>query len=219
MHSSKIIYLIVLLEFFIMPIDAHATEVNVVGLFPGKALVEINRGKPRMMTEGQKIDDVRLVSADSSGAVVDVAGKRHNIPLGQSASGGAQLSSSNGSGSVVLTADGRGQYFTTGSINGASTRFVVDTGATSVALSGADAQKLGLDYKKGRRGMTSTANGVAPMYVITADKVSVGDITLHQVEVSVIEGTGLPITLLGMSFLNRLEIKQDGGKMILTKRY
>jgi aspartyl protease family protein len=182
-------------------------------------LVEIDRGNPRMMVEGQKIDDVRLISADSKGAVIEIGNKRHNILLGQSTSNGSAKSSSSGAGSIVLTADNRGHYYTTGSINGAATRFVVDTGATSVALSSDEAQRLGLDYKKGRRGMSSTANGVAPMYVMKADKVSIGDITLHQVEVSVIEGAGLPITLLGMSFLNRLEIKQDGGQMTLTKRY
>jgi aspartyl protease family protein len=218
-QTMKAIYLFVFIELFFASLSAFATDVNVVGLFPGKALVEIDRGMPRMMTEGQKIDDVRLVSADSNGAVIEIAGKRHNIPLGQSASNGNTKPVSGGAGSIVLTADTRGHYYTAGSINGASTRFVVDTGATSVALGSAEAQRLGLDYKKGRRGMTSTANGVAPMYVMKADKVSIGDITLHQVEVSVIEGAGLPITLLGMSFLNRLEMKQDGGQMTLTKRY
>jgi aspartyl protease family protein len=215
----KIHYLFVFIQLFLHSVSALATDVNVVGLFAGKALVEIDRGAPRMMVEGQKIDDVRLVSADSKGAVIEIAGKRHNIPLGQSVSNGSTKPASSGAGSVVLTADTRGHYYTTGSINGASTRFVVDTGATSIALSSDEAQRLGLDYKKGRRGMSSTANGVAPMYVIKADKVSIGDITLHQVEVSVIEGAGLPITLLGMSFLNRLEMKQDGGQMTLTKRY
>ncbi|MGB8337440.1 MAG: TIGR02281 family clan AA aspartic protease [Burkholderiales bacterium] len=219
MSKIKGSYLFIFIELFIGPGMAFATDVNVVGLFAGKALVEIDRGTPRMMTEGQKIDDVRLVSADSKGAVIEIGGKRHDIPLGQSASNGSGKQSVGGTGALVLTADGRGHYYTTGSINGATTRFVVDTGATSVALSSDEAKRMGLDYTKGRRGMTSTANGVAPMYAMKADKVSVGDITLHNVEVSVIEGAGLPITLLGMSFLNRLEIKQDGGKMTLTKRY
>jgi aspartyl protease family protein len=218
MNKTKAFYLFVLINiFYIAPV--FATDVNVVGLFPGKALVEIDRTNPRMMSEGQKIDDVRLVSADSNGAVIEIGGKRHNIPLGQSASGGSAKQSASGTGTIVLTADNRGHYYTTGSINGATTRFVVDTGATSVALGSDEAQRLGIDYKKGRRGMTSTANGLAPMYSVKADKVSIGDITLHQVEVSVIEGAGLPISLLGMSFLNRLEMKQDSGRMTLTKRY
>lgn len=219
MKTMKTSYLFVLIHVLFASASALATDVNVVGLFAGKALVEIDRGTPRIMVEGQKIDDVRLVSADSKGAVLEIGGKQHNIPLGQSASNGNAKQTSSGNGSVVLTADTRGNYYTTGSINGATTRFVVDTGATSVAMSSDEAQRLGLDYKKGRRGMTSTANGVAPTYVMKADKVSIGDITLHQVEVSVIEGAGLPITLLGMSFLNRLEMKQDNGRMTLTKRY
>jgi aspartyl protease family protein len=218
-QKNKIVYLFVFIQFLFISLRSQATDVNVVGLFPGKALVEIDRGNPRTMSEGQKIDDIKLISANSNSAVIDIAGKRHNISLGQSASGGSAKHNGSGAGSIVLTADNRGHYHSIGSINGAATRFLVDTGATSVAIGSAEAQRLGLDYKKGRAGVASTANGTAPMYIMLADKVSVGDITLHQVEVSVIEGAGLPITLLGMSFLNRLEMKQDSGKMTLTKRY
>ncbi len=217
-QKNKLSYLFVFIQ-LICVASALAVDVNVVGLFQGKALVEIDRGNPRMMTEGQKIDDIILISANSAGAVIEITGKRHAIGLGQSASGGGAKQTAGGAGSIVLTADSRGHYYSTGAINGATTRFLLDTGATSVAMSGAEAARLGLDYKKGQPGMASTANGVAPMYIIVADKVSVGDITLHQVEVSVVEGAGLPITLLGMSFLNRVEMKQNGGKMTLTKRY
>ncbi|HEX8963083.1 MAG TPA: retropepsin-like aspartic protease, partial [Rhodocyclaceae bacterium] len=94
----------------------------------------------------------------------------------------------------------------------------VDTGATFVALSAADAARAGIDYRKGEQGAISTANGVVRAWRVPGATVSLGDITLHQVEVSVTE-SGLPIGLLGMSFLNRLEMKRDGDTMTLKKRF
>jgi aspartyl protease family protein len=95
---------------------------------------------------------------------------------------------------------------------------VVDTGATLVALPAADAIRLGIDYKKGQPAFSSTANGVAPIYLVKLDRVKVGDIELTQVEGSVHEG-GLPIGLLGMSFLNRTEMRREGQHMTLIKRF
>ena len=78
--------------------------------------------------------------------------------------------------------------------------------------------RLGLDYRKGRRGMTNTANGRVPVYGVTLDRIRVGDIELSSVEAVVIE-QGLDITLLGMSFLNRVEMRRDGQTMTLMRRF
>ena len=98
-------------------------------------------------------------------------------------------------------------------------RFLVDTGATYVSLPAADAQRLGLDYRKGVRGYTNTANGPAAVYRIMLDTVTLGDITLYNVTASVHEGQGLDIALLGNSFLNRTEMRREGQQLTLTKRY
>lgn len=195
-----------------------AANVSVTGLFTGKAMISLDGGTPRMVSAGQSIDGVKLISADSSAAVLEIDGKRKTLGLGQGVSAGGG-SSSSGSQTVVLTANSQGHFVTTGTINGASTRFVVDTGATYVSMSSAEARRLGLDYTKGERGAMSTANGTVPAYKVTLNTVRVGEISMNQVDAAVIEGGSPPVTLLGMSFLNRVEMKRDGDSMTLRKRY
>lgn len=196
---------------------AFAADVSITGLFAGKAMISLNGGTPRMVSVGQNIDGVKLISADSSAAVLEIDGKRRTLGLGQGVSVGG--GSSSGSQTVILTANSQGHFVTTGTINGASTRFVVDTGATFVSMSSAEARRLGVDYTKGERGAMSTANGTVPAYKVTLNTVRVGDITMNQVDAAVIEGGSPPVTLLGMSFLNRVEMKRDGDSMTLRKRY
>lgn len=193
-----------------------ATEVNVVGLFNGKAMISVDGARPQMLSAGQtSAQGVKLIGADSREAVLEIDGKRKTLGMGQSLSYAA---SSGGAGkSVALSADGRGHFFTQGSVNGAVTRFMVDTGATYVSLSGAEARRLGIDYQKGERGMMSTANGAVPAYRITLNTVKIGDVSVNQVQASVHEAP-MEITLLGMSFLNRVEMRRQGNTLTLTKK-
>jgi aspartyl protease family protein len=112
----------------------------------------------------------------------------------------------------------RGHFVTDGAVNGSPTRFLVDTGATMVAIPAADAVRLGIDYRKGQRGMTKTAGGMVQVYRVRFDTVKLGGIELTSVEGIVIE-QGLDIALLGMSFLNRVEMKRDGQTMTLIRRF
>jgi aspartyl protease family protein len=64
-----------------------------------------------------------------------------------------------------------------------------------------------------------TANGTAIAYKVTLDTVRVGDIAINNVDAVVLEGGQLPFALLGMSFLNRMEMKREGQVMILTRRF
>jgi aspartyl protease family protein len=195
---------------------AAATDVNVVGLFGAKAVVSINGGEPRTMGIGQKSPEgVTLVAVDRESATFEIDGRRRTLKMGQAyASAGA----ASGSGSVTLKADGRGHFVTSGQVNGGSVRFLVDTGATLVALPAADAKRLGLNYIGGERAIAQTAGGPTPAYRVKLDTVRVGDITLHAVDAMIFE-SGLPIALLGMSFLNRTEMKRDGETMVLIKRF
>jgi aspartyl protease family protein len=196
---------------------AHATDLNVVGLFPGKALVSINGGQPRTLSAGQRTEEgVILVSSDRDSATFDVDGKRRVLKLGQHHS----LPSANPSNqTVTLAADSRGHFFVNGQVNGAQVRFLVDTGATWVALSSADAARLAIDYRKGEQNLMNTANGIASAYKVKLDSVRVGDITLNNVDAVVMEGSGPGIALLGMSFLNRMEMRRNGETMVLTKKF
>jgi aspartyl protease family protein len=196
---------------------AHAVDIDVVGLFPGKAVVVINGGSPRTLTVGQTTSEgVRLVRADSNEAEFEIAGKRQIMGMGRGRFGGAMSSDSP---SATLYADGNGHFFSQGTINGVAVHFLVDTGATSVAMNSRDAARIGLDYRNGPRLRVSTANGVVNVRGVRLDTVRIGAITLHNVEAIVHEGDSPPIVLIGMSVLNRLEMKRDGGMMTLTKRF
>lgn len=199
-----------------MAFPAFATDVNVIGLFNGKAVVVIDRGAPKTLSVGDSIGAVKLLSADSKGAVLEVDGKRETLGMGQHFESAAQTGSR---ASVTLAPDPRGHFLADGSVNGAHVRFLVDTGATMVSLPAAEATRLGIDYRRGQRGMSQTAAGPAPVYRVMLDSVSVGDVTVLNVEGLVHEGPGLEVALLGMSFLNRMEMRRDGTNLVLVKRY
>src|SRR5665213_2009406 len=155
----------------------QATDVNVIGLFPGKALVVINHGAPRTLSVGQRsAEGVLLISSSSKGAVLEIDGKREALEMGQHVETAAQSSSRP---TVTLPADSRGQFYANGTVNGAHERFMVDTGATSILLPAADAARLGVDYRRGEHWQIQTANGNAPAYHVVLDSVTLGDITLH----------------------------------------
>lgn len=194
---------------------AWAASVTVVGLFKDKAIVSIDGSKPRTLSVGQASGGVRLVAADSESASFDVDGKRRVLTMGQSFAGGAAMGERR---SVSLTADARGHFSAAGSLNGYTLNFLVDTGATTIAISAAEARRIGLDYKAGQRVGASTAGGVVPAWRVTFNSVKVGSIALNHVEGLVVE-SGLDVALLGMSFLNRMEMKRDGQTMTLTQRY
>lgn len=112
-----------------------------------------------------------------------------------------------------------GHFFTSGSINGGPVNFMIDTGASMVAISVADARRMGINYLHGTPGYTMTANGRATTYLMKFDEVKVGDIVLHNVDGAIVDGLGMPMALLGMSFLNRTDIQRDGNTMSLRQRF
>jgi aspartyl protease family protein len=200
----------------LFPTPVWATDVGVIGLFPGKAVVVIDGGAPRVLTAGQKpVDGVALLSTDRETATLLIDGQKKTLRIGQHQGGAAAPSAQ----SATLTADSQGHFVADGQINGGSIRFLVDTGATAVSLSSADASRLGIDYRKGQPGLMGTANGAAVAYKVKLDSVRVGDITVNNVDAAVLEGNQMPFALLGMSFLNRTDMKRAGQTMVLIKRF
>jgi len=174
----------------------------------------IDGGAPRTLRVGREMAGVKLISVESESAVVEVAGVRRTLARGQHASA---VTSSNRQ-TVTLSADTRGHFVAMGAVNDRPVQFVVDTGATIVALPAADAVRVGLDYRKGEVGVTRTAGGVVPVYKVRLEKVRLGSIELSGVDGVVIE-KGLEIALLGMSFLSRVDMRHEGQLMTLTRRY
>ncbi len=197
--------------------SASAQSVSMSGSLGSNALLIID-GKPRNVAVGTIVAGVKLVSVSGNDAVVEVAGKRLTLHIG-----GAQVNlggqQSEGSGKqIVLTADGAGHFFTAGTINGKTVRFVVDTGATTVAMSQDEADRLGLDYKNGSRGLSRTANGVAPFYRTSLTSLRIGDVQVYNVE-AIVSPASMPFILLGNSYLTRFQMKRENDVMTLDLRY
>jgi len=193
------------------------TQVNIVGLFSNKAVLIINGGKPKTLSVGQASDGVKLIAADSQTATLQIEGNTKLLGMGQAASVAGK--SSSGSASAVLYANSQGHFVSDCQINGASLKFILDTGATSVALNSGDAKFANIDYKRGEPMQVSTANGVVTAYRVTIATLKIGSITLNQVEASVLEGGSPPLVLLGMSALNRMDMKREDIALTLTKKY
>ena len=193
-----------------------AAEVGLAGVFPGKALLTINGGAPRTVSVGARTEEgVLVVAVDRETATLEIGGKKKVLRVGQNV---AAQTSSGGPQTAVLTANAQGHFLTTGLVNGSSVRFLVDTGASMVALGALQAKRLGLDPTRGEQIVVNTANGQVVAARVKLDMVKVGEIVVHGVD-AMVHPTDLPFALLGMSFLNRMEMQRDGDTMTLKKRY
>jgi aspartyl protease family protein len=195
---------------------AGATDVVVSGLFTNKAVVQIDGGPLRTLAVGQATPEgVRLVSVERESAAFEIDGKRTVLGIGQARIARSEPAAQ----SATLVADTAGHFAADGKVNGQSIRFIVDTGATITAIPAAEARRLGIDVAKGQSVLLRTANGTARGRQVKLDVVSLGGVTLYGVEAVVMEGDGLAMPLLGMSFLNRMDMKREGSVLTLTKRY
>jgi aspartyl protease family protein len=198
------------------PFIACGADVGLAGVFSGKALLTIDGGAARVVAVGMKTSEgVSVVAVDGDTATIEIDGKRRVLHVGQNV---AEQPAGAGPASVALTADTQGHFYTNGYINGASVRFLVDTGATMVAIGAGDARRLGVDPAKGVRGVSNTANGPVAVSLVKLNSVRVGDVVMNNVDATV-HAHDLPVTLLGMSFLNRMEMQRNGDTMTLIKRY
>ncbi|RYX88438.1 MAG: TIGR02281 family clan AA aspartic protease, partial [Comamonadaceae bacterium] len=119
---------------------------------------------------------------------------------------------------IVLPAASGGHFMAQGSINGAATNFMVDTGATAVAMSVDYANRMRVDYKAGQPVQMSTANGVTQGWRVKLHSVRIGDVEIFEVD-AVVTPQSMPFVLLGNSYLSRFQMQRDNDQMVLTRRY
>lgn len=195
---------------------ALAQALTLTGTFGNQAaIIAVDSGEPRTVRVGQKVGGATLVSIEGDRATIEVDGKRRQLVRGQTYSTAVNPNSRQ----TAVLAEGPGGHFVAeGQVNGGAVRFLVDTGATAIALPASEAKRLGIDYLKGQRGVTQTAAGPTTMYVVRLDTVRVGGIVLNAIDAIIIE-QGLTVALLGMTFLNRVEMKREGQTMTLTRRF
>jgi len=194
-----------------------APDLRVVGLFKDRAVVIID-GSQRVLRVGQTSPEgVKLVAADSESALLEYQGEEFRGMLDGRVSTRSKPPATE---EVQIWRNTQGMYATTGSINGLPVSLLVDTGASQVAMNAAQARRLGIDYRViGRPAAITTASRLEPAWAVTLDSVKVGDIELSNVEGVVLEGAQPQTVLLGMSYLGRLEIRNDGRLMTLQRKY
>jgi aspartyl protease family protein len=199
--------------------SAGPSDVALIGVIGEKAAVlAVDGGEPKTLKLGQRWNGITVVAVDKSRAVIEVEGVKRVLALGQHYRGAQSAGTGPGRQSVTLAAGPSGHFVADGTINGVALRFMVDTGATYIALPGPQADALGIDYRKGSRGVTQTANGPVAAFRVRFDTVKVGGIEINGVDGIVIE-KGLPVALLGMSFLNRVDMRREGDVMTLVRRF
>lgn len=206
---------LLILMLVMTPACLAETQIHAVALFKNMAVLEID-GKRRTLKAGTTSKEgVTLVGSNSEQATISFNGEKLTLKLNGKIRTGTALEKN----IVQLFPGDGGHYFVDGLINGHSIPFLVDTGATTIAINKNMARKMGLQYRvDGVRGRVETASGVVPAYDVKFDRVQVRSITLRHVRGTVIDSDFPSIALLGQSFLNKLNLRREGIMMELSER-
>ena len=199
---------------------ASAIErVTLLALTRDKAIVSVD-GARRVLARGDvSPEGVHLVEANTQFAVIEVDGLRQTLQLSAVVAPMAgQAGEEDGPATVTLWAGSEGFFRADGTINGYPVRFLVDTGASSIAMSGDTARRVGLDLSAGQPGFARTASGITQIVSVKLDSVSVGDITLRNVEAGVVPGSYPETPLLGGSFLGHVDMVRRGDRLELIEK-
>jgi aspartyl protease family protein len=197
---------------------AAAQSVSLQGMFGNRALLVVDGGEPRGVAPGESWQGVKVLSTSGDQAVVEIKGRQHTLRIGDSQVSIGGSGPVRGS-KIVLSAGSGGHFLTAGTINGRAVQFMVDTGASMIGLSVSDAERFGVDYKKGQPIRMQTANGVVPGWRVKLSSVRVGDVEIYDVDAAVGAQPMGPYVLLGNSFLSRFQMRRDNEQMVLERRF
>ena len=197
--------------------SALAQSVVLTGILGSKALLLVDGKAPRGVAPGETYSGVKVLSVAGESVVVDVAGQRVTLKMGDSPTQVGARAPAGGS-RIVLTADSRGHFVTAGRINNQAMQFMVDTGASVIAMSAAEADRMGIDYRKGQPVGMNTANGAVQGYRIRLATVRIGDVQLTELE-AVVTPASMTYVLLGNNFLTQFQMSRINDQMVLERRY
>lgn len=192
----------------------QASEIKVLGLFSGKVLLQIN-GQSKVLMVGEKYKDIEIISADSKHCVIKNNDQVQTLTLSSDVH--VQMKAPSDS-TVRIRKDDQGMYRVTGKINEHDVKFLVDTGATQMAMSLSQAHTLKIDLPRDNTIQVETASGKAQAYQINIRSVKIGDIVIYDVPAVVVEGDTPAEVLLGMSFLKRVEMKDQNSVLELKHK-
>ncbi|WP_311223924.1 MULTISPECIES: retropepsin-like aspartic protease [unclassified Acidovorax] len=196
------------------PLAASAQAVALSGILGTRALLVVDGSQPRGVAPGETHKGVTVVSVGRDDVVVDVAGQRRTVVLGAAP---VSIRSASAGQRVVLRSDMRGHFMGSGTINGRVMQYMVDTGATAVAIGLPDAERMGLPFRAGQPVMMNTANGATQGWRLKLDSVRIGDVELRAVD-AVVTPQAMPYVLLGNSFLSAFQMTRLNDEMVLERR-
>ena len=197
---------------------AQAQSVMLTGTIGSRAILIVDGSAPRTLAPGETFKNVKLVSMQGDQAVIEAGGERLVLRMDSPVSVASGSGGTPGGSRIVLNADSRGHFMTAGAINGKPVSFMLDTGATAIAMSAADATRIGIDFQKGTPVQMNTANGVALGFRLRLASVRVGDVEVYDVE-AIVSQQPMPYVLLGNSFIGRFSMRRDAEQMVLEKRF
>ncbi|MCU7837695.1 MAG: retroviral-like aspartic protease family protein [gamma proteobacterium symbiont of Taylorina sp.] len=213
---SKIIVLFTVLLLLLCAEVNASHKIQVMALFTDKAMLSID-GKQKILKKGQTYRGVKLISSDSRAVVLELHGEIKKFKLGSTVSTNFKKSAADKE--FVVWKDPQNMFRINGSINNFSAKFLIDTGASTIALNSIAAKRMGIKYRSGTPLQATTASGVVQGYQVILSKVKIGHIQLYNVYAAVLEGAFPTEVLLGQTFLSRIHMTRDGNKMILKKKY
>ncbi|WOJ93169.1 TIGR02281 family clan AA aspartic protease [Congregibacter variabilis] len=204
--------LVLLAVFFTSGLRA---EIVVEALLPGLAVMQID-GSRVTLREGESRGDVLLISADAQSALVEIGGRQQQLRVSQRISG--QFSEPQER-SIAIPRNEQMQYLTTAEINNVRLSMIVDTGANIIALNTRDALAVGIARDEGVVASVQTAGAIVPARSVVLETVVVGGIRVDGVTATVIDGEQPSVALLGMSYLQHVEMQEQGGILTLRARW
>ncbi|HED16419.1 MAG TPA: TIGR02281 family clan AA aspartic protease [Gammaproteobacteria bacterium] len=214
-NSNPLRMMLLLCGLLLTPFVYAVDNITVQGLFKDTAVLSID-GQRRILKRGQTSPEgVKLIKADSRSAILEINGKQVSYALGSTVHTRFKAAEKT---VERIWPDERGMYTVIGSINGMPVRFLVDTGASVIAMNSTEARRLGVEFRySGKRGRVSTASSVVPAFFVRLKSVRVGGIVLKNVSATVIDGPQPDQVLLGMSFLGKLKMEHDGSVLKLMQ--
>jgi aspartyl protease family protein len=219
----------------VTPTDGvRATELALSGIVGGRAILVVDNGPPKLLEVGKRTSDgIRLLSLEGNTAVIEFKGRRQTLRLGERVvrqadanPGKAGVGSLSGEEArkilargveITIEADATGHFLVDGEINGSSVHFMVDTGASLVAIGYSTAQRLGLYLDDKRMSQAHTAGGVVSAWRVTLKSLKIGGLRFDNIDAAVMQ-VDMPQVLLGMNVLERMEMRRDGRQMRLRKK-
>jgi len=194
---------------------AAAPDVQLNAILGKKVIATIDGGQYTLGEGESSPQGVVLVEVRNKLAILEWEGQQFELTPSSRISTQFEVKKAD---AITIRRDANLHYLVSGEVNGRSTPFMVDTGATLIAISGEHANQLGLKWQSSPSEHVQTAGGITKAYGLMLEKVSIGGMEIHHVEAVVIPKQTTP-ALLGMSFLRHFEMTEADNVLTLKKKY